>query len=73
MYVRELDNCVHGVKYAVVGQDGIMENQANVHFADDACLMASSKDDMNVIMEKVNEYVIEYGELEEVKGKYGRQ
>ena len=29
-------------------------------YADDVCLMASSEEDMKVIMEKVNECVVEY-------------
>ena len=62
IYVRKLgkliSNCVHGVKYAVVGKDGVMEWKSQ---ADDVCLMASSEKDMKVIMEKVNECVVEYG------------
>ena len=56
-------NCVHGVKYAVVGKDGVMEwkSQAGLLYADDVCLMANSEEDINVIMEKVNECVVEYG------------
>ena len=56
-------NCVHGVKYAVVGKDGVMEwkSQAGLLYADDVCLMANSEEDIKVIMEKVNEYVVEYG------------
>ena len=44
--VRELgklmSNCVHGVKYAVVGKDGVMEwkSQAGLLYVDDLCLMA---------------------------------
>ena len=50
-------------KYAVMGKDGVMEckNQARFLYADDVCLMASSEDDMKVIMEQVKECVIEYG------------
>ena len=64
IYVRELgkviSNCVHGVKYAVVGKDGVMElkSQAGLLYADDVCLMANSEEDMKVIMEKVNECVV---------------
>ena len=60
IYVRELgtviSKCVHGVKYAVVGKDGIMESkgQAGFLYADDVCLMTNSKEDTKVIMEKVN-------------------
>ena len=67
IHVRELgnviNNCVHGVKYAVVGKDGVMEwkIQAGLLYADDVCLMANSEEDMKVIMEKVNECVVEYG------------
>ena len=58
-----ISNCVHGVKYAVVGKDGDMEwkSQAGFLYADDECMMASSEEDMKVIMEKVNECVVEYG------------
>ena len=67
LYVRELgnviSNCVHGVKYAVVGKDGVMEwkSQAGLLYADDVCLMANSEEDIKVIIEKVNECVVEYG------------
>ena len=55
--------CVHGAKYAVVGQDGVMEwkSQTGIIYTYDVCLIASSEDDMKVIMEQVNECVIEYG------------
>ena len=58
-----ISNCVYGVKYAVVGKDGVMEwkSQAGLIYADDVCLMANSEEDMNVIMEKVHECVAEYG------------
>ena len=61
IYVRELvkviSNCVHGVKYAVVGKDGVMEwkSEAGLLYADDVCL---SEEDMKVIIEKVNECVV---------------
>ena len=57
-----ISNCVHGVKYAVVGKDGVMEwkSQAGLLYADDLCLMVSSEEDRKVIMEKVNECVVEY-------------
>ena len=57
-----ISNCVHGVKYAVVGKDGIMEwkSQAGLLYADDVCLMASSEEDIKVIIEKVNAYVVKY-------------
>ena len=67
IYVRELgkviSNCVHGVQYAVVGKDGVMEwkSQAGLLYAYDVCLIASSEEDMKVIMERVNECVVEYG------------
>ena len=60
IHVRELgkviSNCVHGVKYAVVGKDGVMEwkSQAGLLYADYVCLMTNSEEDMKVIMEKVN-------------------
>ena len=50
--VRELgkviSNCVHGVIYAVLGKDGVMEwkGQAGLLYADDVCLMASREEDM---------------------------
>ena len=75
-YVRELgnviSNCVHGVKYAVVGKDGVMEwkSQAGLLYADDVCLMANSEKDLKVIMEKVNECIVEYGlKVNEKKSK----
>ena len=51
-----ISKCVHGIKYAVVGKDGVMEwkSQAGLLYADDVCLMANSEEDMKVIMEKVN-------------------
>ena len=66
IYVTELgnviSNCVHRIKYAVVGKDGVMEwkSQAGLQYADDVCLMANSEEDLKVIMEKVNECVVEY-------------
>ena len=58
-----ISNCVHGVKYAVVGWDGVLEwkCQTGLIYADDVCLMASSEEDMKVIIEKVNACVVEYG------------
>ena len=59
IYVRELgkviSNCVHGVKYAVVRKDGVMEwkSQTGLLYVDDVCLMANSEQDMKVIMEKL--------------------
>ena len=52
-------NCVHGVKYAVVGKDGVMEwkSQAGLLYADDVCLMANSEEDIHY----VNQCVVEYG------------
>ena len=74
-YVRELEkvisNCVHGVKYAVVGKDGVMEwkSKAGLLYADDVCLMVNSEEDMKV-MEKVDECVVEYGlKVNEKKSK----
>ena len=66
IYVRELgnviSNCVHGVKYAVVGKDGVMEwKSQGLIYADDVCLMANSEEDLKVIMENVNECVFKYG------------
>ena len=60
IYVRELgkviSNCVHGVKYAVVANDGVMEwkSQEILLYADDVCLMVNSEEDMKVNVEKVN-------------------
>ena len=36
------------------------KSQAGLLYADDVCLIANSKEDMKVIMEKVNECVVEY-------------
>ena len=75
IYVGELgkmiSNCIHGVKYSVVGKDGVMEwkSQAGLLYADDVCLMANSEDEVKVIMEKVNECVVEYGLKVEKKSK----
>ena len=76
IYVRELgnviSNCAHGVKYAVVGKDGVMEwkSQAGLLYADDVCLMANTEKDLKVIMEKVNDCVVEYGlKVNEKKSK----
>ena len=73
-----ISNCVHVVKY--VRKDGSMEWQKHAWFpsTDNMGLMASSEEDMKVIMEKVNECVIEYGlKVNESKvvctnGKVGR-
>ena len=52
IYDRELgnviSNCVNGVKYAVVGKDGVMEwkSQAGLLYADDVCLMANSEESL---------------------------
>ena len=56
-----ISNCIHGVKYAVVGKYGVMEwkSQAGLLYADDVCLMANSEEDMKVIIEKANECVVE--------------
>ena len=67
-----ISNCVHGVQYAVVEKDGVMEwkSQEGLLYADDVCLMANSEEDMKVIMEKVNECVVEYGlKVNEKKSK----
>ena len=72
MYVTELDNCVHGVNYAKSGKDDGLEwrSQSGFQYADDGCPMASSEEDMSVIMEKVNDCVIEFGfKLHEKKSK----
>ena len=59
---KVISNCAHGVIYAVVGKDGVMEwkSQAGLLYADNVCLMASNEEDMNVIIEKVNECIVEY-------------
>ena len=76
IYVRKLgkviSNYVHGVKYAVVGNNGVMEwkSQAGLLYAYDVCLVSSSEEDMKVIMEKLNECVVEYGlKINEKKSK----
>ena len=58
-----ISNCVQGVKYAVVGKDGVMEwkSKAGLLYADGVCLIANSEEDMKVIMEKVNGCVVNYG------------
>ena len=56
----------------MVGKDDGLEwqSQAGFQYADDVCLMASSEDDMNVIIDKVNECAIEYGlKVNEKKSK----
>ena len=75
IYARELgeviSNCMHGIKYAVVGKDGSQEwtSQAEFLYAD-VCLMESSEEDMRVIMEQVSECAIEYGlKVNEKKSK----
>ena len=63
-YVRELgkviSNCVHGVKYAVMGKNGVIElkSQSGFLYTYDVLLMESSEEDMKVIMEQVNVCVI---------------
>ena len=67
-----ISNCIHGVIYAVVGNDCVMEwkSQAGLLYIDDVCLMASREDDMKVIIEKENECVVEYGlKVNEKKSK----
>ena len=46
-----------------MGKDGVMEwkSQAGLLYADDVCLMANSEEDMKVSLEKVIDYVVEYG------------
>ena len=66
-YVRELGkvigNCMHGVKYAVVGKDGVMEwkSQAGLIYVVDVCPMVNSKENMKVIVERGIACVVEYG------------
>ena len=63
IYIRELEklisNCAHGVKYAVMGKDCVMEckNQAGFLYADGVRLMASSEGDIKYILEQVKECV----------------
>ena len=67
-----INNCAHGVKYAVVGKDDDMEckNQAGFLYADYVYLMASSEKDLKVIMEQVKDCVIEYAlKVSEKKSK----
>ena len=55
-----------------MGKDGVMEckSQAGLLYAYDVCLMASSEEDMQLIMEKVIECVVEYGlKVNEKKSK----
>ena len=77
-----ISNCVHGVKYAVVGEDDVMEWKSQTGlYADDVCLMVNREEDIKVIMEKVNECVVEYGLMVNEKkskvvcinGKVGRR
>ena len=45
-----------------MGNNSVMEWKSQaILYAYDVCLMASSEEDMKVIMEKVNACVIEYG------------
>ena len=56
----------------MVGKDGAIKwkSQAGLIYADDVCLMASSEEEMKVIMDKVNECVVEYGlKVNEKKSK----
>ena len=56
IYYRELgkaiSNCVHGVRYLEVGKDDVLEwkSQERFLYAGEMCLMASSIEDMKVIM-----------------------
>ena len=54
---------MHGVRYAVVEEDGSLEWKSQTWFlyAYDVCLMANSEEDMEVSMEQMNECVIENG------------
>ena len=55
--------------------------QTGFQYSEDLCLLVSSEEDMNVIMEKVNECVIEYGlkvnkkkfKMVCINGKVGRR
>ena len=53
IYVRELgkviSNYVHGVKYTVLGKDGVMvcKSQAGLLYADDVCLMDNNNNNLN--------------------------
>ena len=74
-----ISNCVHGVKNAVLGKDGVMEwkSQAGLLYADDVCLMANSEKGLKVIMEKVIEYGLKVNEKKSkvvcINGKVGRR
>ena len=47
-----------------------MEESNRLLYADDECLMSSSEEDMNVIIDKVNVCVVEYGlKINEKKSK----
>ena len=54
---------MYDVKYAMVGKGGGLEwkCQAGFIYADDVCLMASSEEDMRIIMEQVIQCAIEFG------------
>ena len=56
------------------------KSQAGLLYANDVCLMASSEEDMKIIMDKVNACVLEYGlKVNEkskvvcINGKVGRR
>ena len=55
-----------------MGKDSVIEwkIQAGLLYADDVCLLANSEEELNAIMEKVNECVVEYGlKVKEKKSK----
>ena len=76
IYVRGLgeviSNCVYDIKYVVMGKDYSQEWKSHTGspYADDVCVMASSEEDMGVIMEQVNECAIGHGlKVNEKKSK----
>ena len=77
IYVRELgkviSNCAHGVKrqsWKRMVSGNVRMKQGFYTQMIDVCLMASSEDDMKVIMKQVKECVIEYGlKVNEKKSK----
>ena len=57
-----VSNYVHGLKYAVVRMNGVLEWKRQYFLCTDGvCLIASSEEDMKVIMEQVKECVTESG------------
>ena len=67
IYVRELcmnvEHCKHGFKYFMVDRDGLIveKSQAGFLYADDVCLIASNKQDLQRMFDSISGCISAYG------------